>query len=153
MHSLLTRFGRRFFFLLEIMATSYMPQAAQMNEEPAPESFLDLMLSQHPHDENPEPREVRVRFKVDPPQAWYYCISPNSRTLVILLQINFISGNEFEIICEGCYKIEDTSIFTWSLIPGIRHYHWLCGLIHQLPLPNSKANYLVRTIRRILNFL
>jgi hypothetical protein len=32
------------------------------------------------------------------------------------------------------------------------HYHWLHGLIHQLP-PNSKADYLVRTIWRILDFM
>jgi len=43
------------FFLLEIMAMFYRLQAAQVNEEPAPKSFLDLMLSQHPHDENLEP--------------------------------------------------------------------------------------------------
>jgi len=124
-----------------------------VNEEPTPESFLDLMLSQHPHDEDLEPREVHARLKVDPLQAWYYCISPNSHTLVILLQVNFTSCDELEIVCEGCYKIEDTSIFTWSSIPSIRHYHWLCGPIHRLPPPNSKTNYIVRTIRRILNFL
>jgi uncharacterized membrane protein len=47
-----------YFFVLEIMAlcmaTSYGPQAAQMNEESAPESSLDLMLTQHPRDEEPE---------------------------------------------------------------------------------------------------
>jgi hypothetical protein len=67
------------------MATSYMPQIAQMNEELALESSLDLTLTQHPRDENPDLQEVRVRFEVDPPRAWYYYISPNSRTLVILL--------------------------------------------------------------------
>jgi hypothetical protein len=35
------------------MVMSYGPQAAQMNEEPAPESFLDLTLMQHPCDEDP----------------------------------------------------------------------------------------------------
>jgi hypothetical protein len=86
------------FPFLEIMAscmvTSYEPQAAQVNEEPPPESSLDLTLTQHPRDEEPEPWEVRVRFEVEPPQAWYYCISPNSRTLVILLQVNPTSGDE-----------------------------------------------------------
>jgi hypothetical protein len=37
------------------MVTSYGPQAAQVNEEPPPESFLDLTLTQHPCDEEPEP--------------------------------------------------------------------------------------------------
>jgi hypothetical protein len=36
------------------MVTFYRPQAAQANEEPPPETFLDLTLTQHPHDEKPE---------------------------------------------------------------------------------------------------
>jgi hypothetical protein len=134
------------------MATSYRPQVAQVNEESALESFLDLMLSQHPYDEDPEPREVHAHLEVDPPRTWYYYISPNSCTLVILLQVDFTSSDEPEIVCEGCYETKNTFIFTWSSIPGIRHYHWLCGSIYRLPL-NSKENYLVRTIRHILNFL
>jgi hypothetical protein len=145
-----------FFFSLEIMASrmamSYGPQAAQANEELTPELSLDLTLTQHPHDEELKSREVHARLEVDPPRAWYYHISPNSRTLVILLQVDPTSGDEPETICEGCYKTEDTFIFAWSSIPGVGHYHWLCSLICQLP-PNSKADYLVRTIRRILDFL
>jgi hypothetical protein len=131
---------------------SYGPQVAQANEEPPPESSLDLILTQHPRDEEPEPCEEHARLEVEPPRAWYYCISPNSRTLVILLQVNPASGDEPEIVYEGCYKIEDTSIFAWSSVPGVGHYRWLCGPIRRLP-PNSKADYLVRTIKRILDFL
>jgi hypothetical protein len=65
--------------------TSYGPQAAQANEELHPKSSLDLTLTRHPHEEEPAPREVRARFEVEPLRAWYYRISPNSRTLVILL--------------------------------------------------------------------
>ncbi len=71
---------------------------------------------------------------------------------MILLQVNPASGDELETICEGCYETEDTSIFAWSSVPGVRHYRWLRGPIRRLP-PNSKVDYLVRTIRRILNFL
>jgi len=134
------------------MVTSYGSQAAQANEEPPLESSLDLTLTQHPCDEKPEPREVRACLEVEPLRAWYYRISPNSRTLVILLQVDPASGDEPEIVCEGCYEIENTSIFAWSSIPDVGHYRWLCGLIHRLP-PNSKADYLVRIVRRILNFL
>jgi len=131
---------------------SYGSQAAQANKEPPPELSLDLTLTQHPRDEEPEPREVRVRLEVEPLRAWYYRISPNSRTLVILLQVDLASGDEPEIVCEGCYKTEDNSIFAWSSVPSVGHYRWLRGLICRLP-PNSKADYLVRTIRRILDFL
>jgi hypothetical protein len=40
------------------MVTSYGPQAAQANEKPPLETFLDLTLTQHPCDEEREPREV-----------------------------------------------------------------------------------------------
>jgi hypothetical protein len=71
---------------------------------------------------------------------------------VILLQVDPASGDELETVCEGCYETEDTSIFAWSSVSGIDHYRWLRGLIHRLP-PNSKADYLVCTIRCILDFL
>jgi hypothetical protein len=50
-------------------ATSYEPQAAQANEEPPSESSLNLTLTQHPRDEEPEPREVCARLEVEPPRA------------------------------------------------------------------------------------
>ncbi len=66
---------------------------------------------------------MRPCLEVEPPRAWYYAISSNSHTLVILLQIDPTSNDELKTICEGCYEIENTSIFAWSLIPGIGHYH------------------------------
>ncbi len=100
---------------LEIMAlrtvTSYGPQAVQVNEEPAFDSSLDLTLMQRPCDEDLSRWEVRARLEVDPFQAWYYHISPNFRTRMILLQIDLTSGNKLEIVCEGYYETEDTSIF------------------------------------------
>jgi hypothetical protein len=145
-----------FFPFLEIMVSrmviSYGPQAAQTNEEPPSKSFLNLTLTQHFCDEEPERQELRVRLEAEPPRAWYYCISPNSCTLVILLQIDHAFGDEPEIIYEGCYETKDISIFAWFSIFGVGHYHWLRGPICQLP-PNSKAYYLVRTIRDILDFL
>jgi hypothetical protein len=72
---------------------------------------------------------VRAHLEVELPRAWYYGISPNSRTLVILLQVDPASGDKPETVCEGCYKTEDTSIFAWSLVPGVGHYRWLRGSI------------------------
>ncbi len=71
---------------------------------------------------------------------------------MILLQVDFAFGDELEIIYESFYKIENTSIFAWFSILDIKHYYWLHNLIHQLP-PNNKADYLVRTIRHIIDFL
>jgi len=71
---------------------------------------------------------------------------------VILLQIDPTSGDKPKTVCESCYETEDTYIFVWSSVPDVGHYRWLRSLIRQLP-PNSKVNYLVRTIRCILDFL
>jgi len=71
---------------------------------------------------------------------------------VILLQVDFASSDELEIVYEGCYETKNTSIFAWSLVLDIGHYHWLCDLIRRLT-PDSKADYLIRTIQRILDFL
>ncbi len=71
---------------------------------------------------------------------------------MILLQVNLASGDKFKIVYEGCYETEDTSIFAWFSVPSVGHYHWLHSLIRRL-LPSSKGDYLVRTIRRILDFL
>jgi hypothetical protein len=106
------------------MVTSYGPQITQTNEEPPPELSLDVTLIQHPCDEEPEPQEVHVHFEVESLRTWYYFISLNFRTLVILLQIDPTSGDELEIVCEACYKTEDTSIFTWFLVPDIGQYRW-----------------------------
>jgi hypothetical protein len=51
------------------MAISYGPQTTQVNEEPPPESSLDLTLTQHFHDEDLEPREVCAHLEVKPPQV------------------------------------------------------------------------------------
>jgi hypothetical protein len=95
------------------MVTSYGPQAAQANEESSLESSLDFTLTQHPRDEEPKPQEVCAHLEVEPLRAWYYRISPNFRTLVILLQIDPTSGDEPKIICEGYYKTKNISIFAW----------------------------------------
>jgi hypothetical protein len=71
---------------------------------------------------------------------------------VILLQVDPTSGDERETVCEGYYQTKDISIFAWSSVLGVRHYRWLHDPIRQL-LPNSKANYLVCTICRILDVL
>ncbi len=105
--SFLIEFGWNFFlFCLEVMvsrmAMFYRLRFAQVNEKPALESYLDLTLTQHLRDEEPESREVRVHLETNPPRAWYYYISLNFCTLVILLQVDPTSEDEPETIYEGC---------------------------------------------------
>jgi hypothetical protein len=70
------------------MVTFYESQVAQVNDEPPSKSSLDLTLMQNPCDEDPKLQEMHVRLEVEPPRAWYYHISPNFCTLVILLQLD-----------------------------------------------------------------
>jgi hypothetical protein len=51
------------------MVASHGPQVAQANEEPPSETSLDLTLTQHSRDEEPEPRKVRARLEVEPLRA------------------------------------------------------------------------------------
>jgi hypothetical protein len=62
---------------------------------------------------------VHNHLKVEPPQTWYYPIFLNSRTLMILLQVDIASSDEPEIVYESYYKTENTSIFAWSSILGV----------------------------------
>ncbi len=71
---------------------------------------------------------------------------------MILLQVDPTFGDKHETIYEGYYKIENISIFAWFLVLDVGHYCWLRDLIRRLP-PNSKVDYLVRTIRCILEFM
>jgi hypothetical protein len=68
-------------------------------------------------------------LEVEPPQVWYYHIFLNSHTVVILLQVNLVSGDELKIVCEGCYEIDDIFTFAWSSIPDVGHYRLLRGSI------------------------
>jgi len=68
---------------------------------------------------------VPAHLEVEPPRAWYYRILPDSRTLVILLQVDPAFGDKPKTVCDGCYETEDISIFAWSSVPGVGHYRWL----------------------------
>jgi hypothetical protein len=111
------------------MAMSYGLHAAQVNEESPLESSLNLTLTQHPHDGEYKPQDMRAHLGIEPLQTWDYHISLNFRTFVILLQIDPAFGDEPEIVYERYYEIEDTYILAWSLISGIGHYRWLHGPI------------------------
>jgi len=88
---------------------------------------------------------VRAHFKIDPLRTWYYPLSSNFYTMVILFQVDPVVGYEPETVCEGYYEIENTSIFAWSSNLGIGHYHLLLGSIRRLSF-NNKVDYLIRTI-------
>jgi hypothetical protein len=73
---------------------------------------------------------VRAHLEVEPPRTWYYHISLNPRILVILLQVDLAFGDKPKTVYESCCETENTSIFAWSLVPGVGHYRWLHSSIH-----------------------
>jgi hypothetical protein len=72
---------------------------------------------------------VHIHLKIEPRITWNYRISPNFRTLVILLQVDFAFGDEHANVYKGFYEIKDNSIFAFYSILGIEHYRLLCGSI------------------------
>jgi hypothetical protein len=79
--------------------------------------------------EDLKPWQLRICLEVDPPWVWYYRIFLNFLTLVILLQVDLVSGDEPKTVCEGYYETKDTFIFAWFSIVSVGHYRWLCGSI------------------------
>jgi hypothetical protein len=87
---------------------------------------------------------MRSCLEVKPLQAWYYCISPNFRTLVILLKVDPTSSDEPKTIYKGFYEIENTpsSHIKYSV-------RWTLSLVAWFNLSttfNNKADYLIHTI-------
>jgi hypothetical protein len=69
---------------------------------------------------------------------------------MILLQVDLACSDELKTIFEGIYKINDTLIFAWSLIPSVKHYRWLHSSIHRF-FPNFKADYVIFIIYGFLH--
>jgi hypothetical protein len=65
-----------------------------------------LTLTHHPHDEDPKLREVCPHLEVEPLGTWYYHISLNYHTLMILSQIDYASGDEPKTVYEGFTKLK-----------------------------------------------
>ncbi len=108
-----------------------------------------MIIYQWPCEEEP-PRRV-VGTRVDH-SAWDHRLSPNPHALAIYLKFVPAHGTAPETFEECQCEDDDVRLHcrTWVLDDG--HYHWLRGPINPLPMEH-RAEYLARTIRRILDFL
>jgi len=88
------------------MIASYRLLVTQVNEKPPWESSLDLIFTQHAHDENPKPRKVRPYLEIEPLRAWYYRISSNFHTLMILLQFESTFNDGYKTITKVFTKLK-----------------------------------------------
>ncbi len=130
-------------------ATPSNPPVTSVQQEELEEAPLDLNVSQRPCEEEP-PRRV-VRTWVDR-SIWDCWLSPNPHALAIYLEFVPARGAAPKRFEECQCKDDDVRLHYQTWVLGDGHYRWLRGPINPLPLEH-RAQYLVRTICRILDFL
>jgi hypothetical protein len=121
----------------------------ELEEVPFDEVALEVNVSQRSRKEEPSKRVVRTRVAHS---VWDHQLSPNPHPLAIYLEFVPAHGaapKKFEKCqCED----DDVRLHCRTWVLGDGHYRWLRGPINPLPLEH-RAEYLARTIRRILDFL
>jgi hypothetical protein len=116
---------------------------------PLDEVALEVNVSQWPHEEEPSRRVVCTRVDRS---VWDRRSSPNSHALAIYLEFVPACGAAPERFEECQCEDDDVRLHYQTWVPGDGHYRWLRGPINPLPIEH-RAEYLARTIRRILDFL
>jgi hypothetical protein len=84
--------------------------------------------------------------------AWDRRLAPNPHALSIYLEFIPARRAAPERFKECQWEDDDVRLHCRTWVPGDGHYRWLRGLINPLPMEHW-AEYLARTIRRILEFL
>ncbi len=130
-------------------ATPSNPPIALVQQEELEEPPLDLNVSQRPGEKEPPRRVVRTQVARS---VWDRRLSPNPRALAIYLEFIPAHGAAPERFEECQCEDDDVRLHCRMWVPGDGHYRWLRGPINPLPLEH-RAEYLARTIRRILDFL
>ncbi len=125
------------------------PPIAPVQQEELEEALLDLNVSQRPREEEPPRRVVRTQVVRS---VWDRRLSLNPRALAIYLEFIPARGATPERFEECQCEDDDVRFHYRTWVPDDDHYRWLRGPINPLPLEH-RAEYLVRTIRRILDFL
>ncbi len=125
------------------------PPVAPVQQEELEEVPLDLDVFQRPREEEPPRRVVRTRVARS---VWDCRLSPNPHALAIYLEFVPARGAAPERFEECQCEDDDVRLHCRTWVPEDGHYRWLRGTINPLPLEH-RAEYLARTIGRILEFL
>ncbi len=131
------------------VATPSNPPVTPVEHEEFEEVLLDVNVSQRSHEEEPSRRVVCTQVDRS---AWDRRLSPNPHALAIYLEFVHVHGVAPERFGECQCKDDDVRLHCRTWVPGDGHYRWLRGPINPLPM-DHRAEYLARTIRRILDFL
>jgi hypothetical protein len=130
-------------------ATPSIPPVVVVQQEELEEAPFDLDVSQRPREEEPPRRVVRIRVVRS---VWDRRLSPNPHALAIYLEFVPARGAAPTRFEECQCEDDDVRLHCRTWVPSDGHYCRLRGPINPLPLEH-RAEYLVRTIRRILEFL
>jgi hypothetical protein len=106
-------------------------------------------VSKRSREEEPSRRVVRTWVVRS---AWDRWLSLNPHALAIYLEFVPVRGATLERFEECQSEDDDVRLHCRMWVPGDGHYRWLRGSINPLPMEHQ-AEYLARTIRRILEFL
>ncbi len=121
----------------------------ELEETPLDKVALEVNVSQRSCEEKPSRRVVRTWVVRS---AWDRRLSPNPHALAVYLEFFPARGAALERFEECQCEDDGVRLHCRTWVPGDGHYRWLRGLINPLPMEH-RAEYLVRTIRRILEFL
>jgi hypothetical protein len=135
--------------MVDDVATPSNLPVALVDKEELEEAPLDVNVSQRPREEEPSRRVVRTQVDRS---AWDRRLSPNPHALAIYLEFVPTRGAAPERFEECQCEDDDVRLHCRTWVPGDGHYRWLRGPINPLSMEH-RAEYLARTIRRILEFL
>ncbi len=113
------------------------------------EVVFEVNVSQRSREEKPSRQVMHTRIDRS---AWDYRLSPNPHALAIYLEFVPACGVAPKRFEECQCEDDDVHLHCRTWVPGDGHYRWLRGLINPFPMEH-RAEYLARTIRRILDFL
>jgi len=131
------------------IVTPLNPSVAPVKQEKLEEVLLEVNVSQRPHKEELSRRIVRTRIDRS---AWDHRLSPNPHALAIYLEFVLTRGAAPESFEECQCENDDVRFHCRTWVFGDGHYRWLQGPINPLSMKH-RAEYLARTICRILEFL
>jgi hypothetical protein len=136
------------FVMVNDVATPLNPPVSLVEKEELEEAPLNVKVSQRLHEEEPSRRMVRTR--VDR-LAWDRRLSPNPHALAIYLEFVPACGATPERFEECQCEDDYVRLHSQTWVFGDGHYCWMRDPINPLPMEH-RAEYLARTIRRILEF-
>jgi hypothetical protein len=130
------------------VATPSNPPIAPVEQEKFEEVPLDVNVFQRSRKEKLSRQVVHTRVDHS---AWDRRLSPNPHAITIYLKFVPARGAAPKRFEECQCEDDDVCLHCRTWVPGDGHCHWLRGPINPLSMEH-RAEYLVRTIRRILNF-